>query len=93
MLRTVQTQLARTSATVVAAIFLMMMDTLALVSPNIRIVIFAPFIFKILLPIDIDECARKTDNCSQNCRNTPGLYECSCDVGYELGSDSRTCQG
>ena len=42
---------------------------------------------------DTDECARKIDNCSQNCRNIPGSFECGCDVGYELSSDGMTCQG
>ena len=43
---------------------------------------------------DIDECVKKTDNCSQNCNNTIGSYQCYCNDGYTLDSDDlHTCNG
>ncbi|KAG8592594.1 hypothetical protein GDO81_000555 [Engystomops pustulosus] len=40
-----------------------------------------------------DECA-KPDNggCEQRCVNTLGSYKCSCDPGYELGPDKKSCE-
>ena len=32
---------------------------------------------------DIDECAEGTDQCDQECENTPGGYTCSCREGYK----------
>ena len=43
--------------------------------------------------IDIDECADNTDNCSQNCSDTLGSYQCVCYDGYTLDSDQHTCNG
>ncbi|XP_065910791.1 mucin-like protein isoform X2 [Dysidea avara] len=40
--------------------------------------------------IDIDECA-ELGACEQNCINTDGSFECSCDSGYELDNDGRSC--
>ena len=38
-----------------------------------------------LLGLDVDECARGTSGCSQNCTNTIGSFECSCfSSGYKL---------
>lgn len=42
---------------------------------------------------DINECALATDACNQNCHNTAGGYTCSCNTGYILNSDRRTCRG
>ncbi|KAH8274692.1 hypothetical protein KR018_010052, partial [Drosophila ironensis] len=45
---------------------------------------------------DIDECQEQEQEqrevCSQRCKNTPGGYECTCDAGYWLASDNRTCR-
>ncbi|CAJ1062511.1 complement C1r-A subcomponent-like [Xyrichtys novacula] len=46
--------------------------------------------------IDIDECSAQPAEssgplCSQICLNTLGSYLCSCQHGYELRSDQRTC--
>jgi len=41
---------------------------------------------------DVDEC--DIDGaCDQNCTNTNGSFICSCDDGYTLDSDGRTCNG
>ncbi|CAI8040121.1 Fibrillin-1, partial [Geodia barretti] len=40
---------------------------------------------------NIDECAENTDNCSQNCSDTLGSYQCVCYDGYTLDSDQHTC--
>ena len=40
---------------------------------------------------DIDECAENTDGCDQGCTNTAGSFVCSCDSGFTLSSDGRTC--
>ncbi|XP_077999220.1 hyalin-like [Glandiceps talaboti] len=29
--------------------------------------------------------------CDQNCTNTPGSFECSCNDGYEIAEDGNTC--
>ncbi|XP_002024364.2 putative vitellogenin receptor [Drosophila persimilis] len=42
---------------------------------------------------DIDECQeRESELCSQSCENTSGGYRCSCDPGYLLAKDNRTCR-
>ena len=43
---------------------------------------------------DEDECQSGDKNkCSQpdNCVNSDGGYNCTCDIGYVLDSDKRTC--
>ncbi|EPY76557.1 tolloid-like protein [Camelus ferus] len=40
-----------------------------------------------------DECAKPDrGGCEQRCVNTLGSYQCSCEPGYELGPDKRTCE-
>lgn len=43
------------------------------------------------LCIDINECSRNSDTCSQYCINVPGSYKCTCDKNYILLSDHRSC--
>ena len=45
--------------------------------------------------VDVDECLERTHNCSNKngCKNTPGNYTCTCETGYYLDSDQRTCKG
>ena len=43
--------------------------------------------------LDIDECSEDSDGCAQNCANTVGSYTCSCNTGYNLASDGRSCTG
>ncbi|KAI6659379.1 Signal peptide, CUB and EGF-like domain-containing protein 2 [Oopsacas minuta] len=40
---------------------------------------------------DRDECSINA-SCEHNCTNTKGSYECSCDVGYQLSADDRSCE-
>ncbi len=40
-----------------------------------------------------DECAQGIDTCAQICIDTPTSYICSCNIGYYLRSDGRTCYG
>ncbi|KAL1117925.1 hypothetical protein AAG570_004238 [Ranatra chinensis] len=41
---------------------------------------------------EFDECNLTDHGCGHNCINTLGGYECSCDMGYELHSDSKQCE-
>ena len=49
-------------------------------------------IFPVFLQ-DINECDEENGNCSQNCNNTIGSYQCYCEDGYILDSDEHTCNG
>ena len=40
---------------------------------------------------DINECLEGSDNCDQVCSNTDGSYTCSCNPGFTLDSNRRTC--
>ena len=42
---------------------------------------------------DQDECAVNIDGCDQNCHNTNGSFSCSCNNGYRLNVDDKTCDG
>ena len=50
------------------------------------------FMHDLFIP-DIDECTSGTHNCSQQCHNTPGSYECRCDRYFGLDRDGQTCLG
>ena len=41
----------------------------------------------------MDECKKKNGGCSQICVNKPGTFECTCKVGYQLGTNKNTCSG
>ena len=52
--------------------------------------------FKVLFVFfftDLNECAINNGNCGQVCTNTVGSYNCSCNGGYILNGDARTCAG
>ncbi|KAM7347718.1 putative vitellogenin receptor yl isoform 1-T1 [Cochliomyia hominivorax] len=42
--------------------------------------------------VDIDECLEQYGVCSQTCVNAPGTYRCTCEEGYTLRDDNRTCE-
>ena len=42
---------------------------------------------------DVNECNTANGGCNQICTNTIGSFLCSCNTGYELDSDQRTCVG
>ncbi|GFT09895.1 epidermal growth factor-like protein 8 [Nephila pilipes] len=41
---------------------------------------------------DIDECAKRKDDCDHDCINTPGSFKCVCRDGYVLQEDGKTCE-
>ncbi|KAL0280085.1 UNVERIFIED_CONTAM: hypothetical protein PYX00_001479 [Menopon gallinae] len=41
---------------------------------------------------DIDECKENTHNCSHECINREGDYECGCPDGFDLSENERTCE-
>ena len=43
-------------------------------------------------PSDIDECAEQPNYCSDGCTNTDGSFECTCNEGYMVNDDGRTCK-
>ena len=45
------------------------------------------------LSVDVDECQTGEHNCSHNCSNTLGSFECKCKDGYSLQGDRTTCAG
>ena len=42
---------------------------------------------------DVNECADDNGGCEQMCHNILGSYECTCEMGYELNEDGRSCDG
>ena len=43
---------------------------------------------------DVNEClTAHNGGCNQTCTNTLGSFECSCDTGYFMDTDRRTCNG
>lgn len=42
---------------------------------------------------EYDECAYAEHGCQHECINTLGGYECACNIGYELHSDGKSCEG
>ena len=45
-----------------------------------------------LVYIDIDECSERLDNCMSGCSNTEGSFVCTCEEGYMLDTDGRSCK-
>ncbi|KAI5101719.1 low-density lipoprotein receptor-related protein 2 [Silurus meridionalis] len=41
--------------------------------------------------VDVDECVKTPDVCDHACKNSDGSYDCSCNQGYVLEPDRRTC--
>ena len=42
---------------------------------------------------DVNECLTNNGGCAQICNNTVGSFTCSCNPGYSLGADARSCVG
>ena len=42
---------------------------------------------------DIDECATNANECQQGCDNLVGSFQCTCNDGYALNTDGKTCTG
>lgn len=42
---------------------------------------------------EFDECKNPSHGCQHECINTLGSYECSCNNGYQLKSDGKSCEG
>ena len=47
--------------------------------------------YVLFLSKDIDECATGNGGCDQICTNTPGSYQCSCNLGFTQSGHS--CRG
>ena len=45
----------------------------------------------VLIPTDINEC--ELGYCNHFCNNSEGSFTCSCQDGYALENDNRTCVG
>ena len=43
--------------------------------------------------LDIDECSKDNGGCSDTCVNKPGSYQCTCEKGFSLAKDKKTCRG
>ena len=43
--------------------------------------------------LDINECSTLKAGCSQICMNEPGKFHCSCQSGYKLQANNKTCIG
>ena len=46
-----------------------------------------------LTATDINECNSNNGGCAQNCHNTAGSYNCSCNNGYYLAGNGKNCNG
>ena len=46
-----------------------------------------------LTTTDINECNTNNGGCTQNCHNTGGSYNCSCNNGYYLAGNGKNCNG
>ncbi|XP_013397931.1 fibulin-1-like, partial [Lingula anatina] len=42
---------------------------------------------------EIDECAAVSSGCAHRCSNTFGGFQCSCNAGYTLDDNGKTCNG
>ena len=56
---------------------------------------YVPYLSMNLYPnqTDINECNENENPCDQHCNNTVGSFTCSCDDGYELDENGRSCNG
>ncbi len=47
----------------------------------------------LFVPVDVNECATENGGCYHYCRNTLGSYRCSCERGFTLGDNGKSCIG
>ena len=51
-------------------------------------------VFLVIINTDVNECDTPSlNNCGQVCENNNGSFTCSCDDGFTLESDNKTCSG
>ena len=43
--------------------------------------------------VDFNECSLSNGGCQQRCLNHFGTYSCSCNYGFLITSDQRSCKG
>ena len=43
--------------------------------------------------LDTNECASDNGGCDQNCVNNNGGFSCTCNSGYTLNSNGKSCDG
>ena len=41
---------------------------------------------------ETNECLTNNGGCAQICNNTFGSFTCSCNTGYSLSTDGRSCE-
>ena len=66
--------------------FLVLAGMTSVCSLKLSLLIFSIF-------SDVNECTRFLHNCTQICINTIGSFNCSCQNGFNLQNDSRSCVG
>ena len=49
--------------------------------------------FLLIFVSDINECLNNNGGCDQTCTNNNGSYSCSCNIGFVLAPDERSCYG
>ena len=105
----VPTQMAHFSAAVTLGLDWTVTEELAMVSIYHGTVLFHRWILRVLTFITalshlppslspslhsaINQCAEGTHNCSQLCINDGGSFRCSCNAGFQLGTDGASCTG
>ena len=70
-----------------------LMDTHAMVLNMQNAKTFSFITLRHCIHADINECTEGSASCPQMCINTISSYICSCNTGYRLASDGRTCNG
>ena len=53
--------------------------------------IMFPFVW--IFYTDIYECKVNNGDCDHHCINSAGSYICTCDEGFAMGTDARSCLG
>ena len=44
-------------------------------------------------PADVNECETNNGECTQLCTNSDASFSCSCEEGFILQDDQKTCKG